>query len=271
MLAAFEGLALFRGLCGGTDEVARARIEELREIVGIEEDEPRRMPVVDVDEGYGRWASTYDDPGNALILAEQPAVWELLDQSAPGRALDAGCGTGRHAEHLVKRGHQVTGVDQSEAMLARARVRVPEARLHQADLRHLPFGEDSFDLALCALALEHVEALAGPLRELARVVRPGGVVVLSESHPALRAIGGAPFFRDSSGASGVVKTFPHLHGDYLRAFALVGLNVRECREVRFGREEVALQVPTAELYPDAAEAAFLGFPAVLVWDLVVAG
>ncbi|HLY48157.1 MAG TPA: methyltransferase domain-containing protein [Solirubrobacteraceae bacterium] len=271
MLAAFEGLALFRGLYGATDEAAQARLEELREILEIEESEPRAMPIVDVGEGYGRWASTYDDPGNPLIAAEEPAVWELLDRAMPGRALDAACGTGRHTAHLVKHGHEVTGVDQSEAMLTRARARAPEAHFLQADLRELPFDEDSFDLAVCALALEHFRELADALGELARVVRPGGPVVLSESHPALRAIGGAPFFRDSSGASGVVRTFPHLHGDYLRAFAAVGLTMRDCREVRFGPAEVALQVPAAELYPEAAEGALLGFPAVLVWDLVVSG
>jgi SAM-dependent methyltransferase len=270
LLAAFEGLALFRGLFAGTDEAAQARIDELGEILAAEDRDPRHVPIVDVGEGYGRWASTYDTPGNPLIAAEQPAVWASLDAAPPARALDAGCGTGRHTRHLVDLGHEVTGVDQSEAMLARARERVPEARFHTADLRDLPLGDDSFDLVVCALALEHFEELGAPLHELARVVRPDGVVVISESHPTLRAIGGAPFFMDATGASGVVRTYPHLHCEYFAAFASAGLEARRCREIRFGPQEVAMQSPTAELYPDAAAAAFLGFPVAIIWDLAPA-
>jgi ubiquinone/menaquinone biosynthesis C-methylase UbiE len=244
-------------------------MEELRQILTMEGGEVRSVPVVDVGEGYRRWATTYDDPGNALIMAEQPAVWEVLDAVGAGSAIDAACGTGRHTRHLVELGHRVTGIDQSSAMLARARRRVPEAAFEHADLRAVPADDDSFDLALCALALEHFADLTEPLVELARVVRSGGSVVLSESHPALRAIGGGPFFRDATGASGVVRTHPHLYSDYLEAFVAAGLDVRHCREVRFGPQEVALQAPTADLYPEAATGAFLGFPAVIVWDLVV--
>jgi SAM-dependent methyltransferase len=271
ILAAVEGVALFRGLFHGTDEEAERRVQELLRILSREDGEPVDTPVVDVGEGYARWSTTYDAPGNPLVAAEQLAVWELLDGLPPGRALDAACGTGRHAGHLLDRGHAVTGVDQSEDMLARAREKFPQGEWRRGDLARLPFDDATFDLAVCALALEHFSDLRPPVAELARVVRPGGRVVISESHPTLRAIGGAPFFQDAAGASGVVRGHPHLHADYLDAFAETGLAVGRCREVRFGPEQVEMQRPAAQLIPEAARGAFLGLPAVLIWDLVVAG
>jgi ubiquinone/menaquinone biosynthesis C-methylase UbiE len=222
---------------------------------------------VAVEDGYRRWSSTYDAPGNPLVSVEQPAVWTLLDAAAPGRALDAACGTGRHARHLAERGHEVIGVDRTPEMLSRARENAPEATFVEGDLLALPFEDGSFDLLVCALALEHVEDLAMAVQELGRVLRPRGRMVISESHPALRALGGAPFFLDAGGARGVVRSHPHLHADYLDALAAASLSLNRCIELWFGPREVEMQQPAATLLPNAAEAAFLGLPAVLIWDV----
>jgi ubiquinone/menaquinone biosynthesis C-methylase UbiE len=264
-------MALLRWQFLGTDEAAQRRIDELRELLEAPERQPVEVPIVDVAEGYARWSTTYDAPGNPLVDAEQPAVWELIDGLPPGRALDAACGTGRHARRLVELGHEVTGVDQSEGMLTLARENVAGAQFMPGDLSRLPFEDASFDLAVCALALEHFEALGTPIAELARVVRPGGRVILSESHPTIRAIGGAPHFVDATGGHGVVRSHPHLHADYLDAFAATGLAVRRCREIRFGPDQVPLSPAIVSIYPEAAKSAFVGFPAVLIWDLAVAG
>ncbi len=269
-LLGVEGLALFRGLFSGSDEDALARIEEIRAVLAEPGDEAVAVPTLEVLEGYGRWATTYDAPGNPLISAEQPAVWELLERAAPGRALDAACGTGRHAQRLVELGHEVVGVDATPGMLETARRKVPGARFVQGDLGELPLDDDSFDLAVCALALEHLEDLTAPMRELARVLRPGGSLIISESHPTLRAIGGAPYFEDAVGASGVVRSYRHGHGDYLEAFAVAGLELGRCIEVPFGPEQVEMQRPAVTFSRQAIEAAFLGLPAALIWQLTVA-
>ncbi|MGH9206343.1 MAG: class I SAM-dependent methyltransferase, partial [Acidimicrobiales bacterium] len=57
-----------------------------------------------------------------IIGLEEPAVWSVLELLAPGRALDAACGTGRHARFLVERGHDVVGVDYTPEMLARSKL-----------------------------------------------------------------------------------------------------------------------------------------------------
>jgi SAM-dependent methyltransferase len=161
----------------------------------------------------------------------------------------------------------VIGVDGSPEMLAKARADVPDGDFREGDLAALPVDDRSVDLAVCALALEHVADLEGAVSELARVVRPGGRIVLSDLHPAAVAVGGAAFFQDASGGAGVVRGHQHLHGDYLRAFRGVGLTVEQCLEPLIGEAEVAMQGPAATFVPDAARAAYLGLPMALVWEL----
>src|SRR5438132_4537923 len=179
ILVGVEGLALLRRLFDD-DAVAQQRLDEVRRIVDAAEEATYGLgadvPEVDVREGYAAWSTSYDEPGNPLISAEQPVVWALVDEAAPGDALDAACGTGRHTAHLVERGHRVVGVDWSPEMLARARAAVPGARFEEGDLSRLPLEAASVDLAVCALAYDHVPDVAGPVAELARVVRPGGRV-----------------------------------------------------------------------------------------------
>ena len=71
------------------------------------------------------------------------------------------------------------GVDSSAGMLARAREKVPQGEFHEADLHELPLADDSVDLVVCAIALVHLADIEGPFREFARVLRPGGHLVVS--------------------------------------------------------------------------------------------
>ncbi|SHG25269.1 Methyltransferase domain-containing protein [Streptoalloteichus hindustanus] len=116
---------------------------------------------------------------------DRPACLELLGDVAGRRVLDAACGPGLYAEELVARGAHVTGLDNSPRMIELCRHRVPsgEFRVHDlADrLDWLPDG--SVDLVLFALALEYVDDRTSVLRELRRVLRPDGALVLSRQHP----------------------------------------------------------------------------------------
>ena len=91
--------------------------------------------------------------------------------------------------------------------------------------------------------------------------------VLSDLHPAAVALGGVAYFQDAGGGAGVVRSYGHLHGDYLRAFKQAGLVIRQVLEPRFGPSEAALQGPASSFIPDAAEAAYVGVPGALIWDL----
>ena len=253
------------------DAQAAARLAEIRRIACGGEavyQLSTDVPIVGVASGYARWSQTYDNPGNPLIHLEQPVVWSILDAVAPGAALDAACGTGRHARRLAELGHHVTGVDASPAMLEKARAALPQATFRGGDLSALPLEPASVDLVVCALALEHVADLGRAIAELSRVLRPGGHMILSGLHPAAAALGGAAYFQDAAGGAGVVQSYGHLHGDYLTAFQQSQLVIRQCLEPRIGPAEAAMQGPATQFIPDAAAAAYVGLPGALIWELV---
>jgi SAM-dependent methyltransferase len=99
------------------------------------------------------------------------------------RILDAGCGNGRYTRFLVRhadRDAQITAFDLSLRMLKRARrrVRSPRVTLVSADLTRLPYPDKYFDAIICGWVLEHLPDPRPGLRELARVLRPGGKLLL---------------------------------------------------------------------------------------------
>jgi ubiquinone/menaquinone biosynthesis C-methylase UbiE len=103
-----------------------------------------------------------------------------LDQ---GRVLDVGCGTGRPAEELAKRGARVWGVDPSEAMLARARERhLPGGGVKRARAERLPFKPGWFDGVVMRQVVQHVDRPAA-FAEALRVLRPGGRLAIATFHP----------------------------------------------------------------------------------------
>lgn len=99
------------------------------------------------------------------------------------RILDAGCGNGRYSKFLLRWADDdatVTGFDLSQRMLKRARRRLKSPRVHHvaAELTRIPFGDDHFDAVVCGYVLEHLPDPRPGLSELARVMRPGGKLLL---------------------------------------------------------------------------------------------
>jgi ubiquinone/menaquinone biosynthesis C-methylase UbiE len=276
-LLGLEGIALLRAFTGEHDrDFVEARIEEIR---GVLADETLTNAAVEVDRvdtvaGYRHWSATYDQPNSAFDL-DEPVVKEIVDSLPVGVALDAACGTGRYAEFLAGRGHRVIGVDGSPDMLARARTRVPRGEFLLGDLHRLPVADAEVDLVVCALALTHVPALAPVLAEFARVLRPGGHLVIADMHPERVALGSIPSVRGADGRPGRLSAHRHLIGDYLRAALPVGLQVRRCEEpvVPAGERPAAETLGPWELWPwcladmvpEAARAAGAGAPALVIW------
>ncbi|HZB35296.1 MAG TPA: ubiquinone/menaquinone biosynthesis methyltransferase [Gaiellaceae bacterium] len=128
-------------------------------------------------------AAVYD-PMNHAMTAGLDRRWRRLAAQAvvePGaRVLDACCGTGELALAARAEGGRVTGLDFSERMLERARRKSSEIEWVQGDLLDLPFEEASFDAATVGFGVRNVEDLGGALRELRRVLRPGGRLAILE-------------------------------------------------------------------------------------------
>src|SRR5437763_1190171 len=187
-----EGLAIIRSILTDPPRAQR-RVEETRSIVEHFDEFPQSLefPVTeyDVEAGYTLWAPNYDGP-NPAIEHEEPIVRGLLEGLPVGDALDAACGTGRHASMLAGLGYGVIGVDTTEAMLALARSKAPLVDFRSGRLEALPVDDASVDLVTCALALTHVEKLAPVIGEFARGLRPGGHVILSDMHPVIAMASG---------------------------------------------------------------------------------
>jgi ubiquinone/menaquinone biosynthesis C-methylase UbiE len=267
------GVALLRSWLGADESSAARRVAELGRIATSSAAPPLALrfdvPELDVRTGYARWASSYDAAPNPLIRCEEVVVRAMLDRVTPGVAVDAACGTGRHTAYLAARSHRVVGVDASPEMLARARARVPAADLRTGTLERLPVDDAVADVAVCALALTHVADVAPAVAELARVVPPGGRVVVSDLHPAMFLLGGTAFFVDADGAAGSVRSFHHPFARYLAAFRAAGLDVVDCVEPVLEDEDIpAIAGGLNEFADEAFRTAWTGVPIALAWELV---
>jgi ubiquinone/menaquinone biosynthesis C-methylase UbiE len=266
LLAGVEGLALLRNLYDGSDDDAARRLEELRSVLGDRSlTSAEATPELSPAAGYAVWSDSYDEPGNPIVALEEAAVQSLLAELPAGRALDAACGTGRHAGKLVELGHSVSGIDLTPEMLERASARVPQASFAVADVRELPFADESFSVAVCGLALAHLPSLDGAVGELARVLAPGGRLIVSVLHPFQALLGWHAPFSGADGSRGFVREHPHLHADYLTAFNQAGLEVTDCVEPTITERELSAKRRAFRHIPEATAAAYLGLPAVLVW------
>jgi demethylmenaquinone methyltransferase / 2-methoxy-6-polyprenyl-1,4-benzoquinol methylase len=130
-----------------------------------------------VEEMFDRISPVYDTM-NRLMTAGLDRRWRRLTAEAvvrPGdRVLDACCGTGDLALAAAEAGGRVTGLDFSERMLARAARKSESVEWVRGDLLALPFEDGSFEAATVGFGIRNVEDLESGLRELARVLGPGG-------------------------------------------------------------------------------------------------
>lgn len=183
----------------------------------------------DVGELYDRWSGSYDGDRNRT----RDLAGQALRES--GLALDArdvaelGCGTGRNTVWLARRARRVVALDLSPGMLAKARERIESAAvglvLHDL-LEPLPLTDRSIDAVVVTLVLEHLESVEPVMAEAARVLRPGGDVLICEYHP-FRQIGGGQARFEPEDAGEEVRIPAHLHmvSEYVRAGLRSGLRL----------------------------------------------
>lgn len=193
-------------------------------------------------DAYALWAPGYPPrPHNRLMEVEQAAVVALLPELAGREALDAGCGTGRYLRVLADRGATVIGVDLSAPMLMHAHA--SSRRVVRGCLTTLPLASRSIDVIVCGLALGDVEDLARAINEMARVLRPGGVLIYSVVHPQGETRRWSRTF-EADGRQCAVAGFWHSEDQHRGACAIAGLAIDAWQEPHLGdpRRPVALVV-----------------------------
>ena len=159
---------------------------------------------------HALWASTYDLNASPILRLEERIVEDLLFSAGDdtwGRApdgwaprqvsiLDAGCGTGRWLAKLAQPDVAGVGIDLSAPMLRQAQRRPGlSERLVQADCSNIPLRSAAIDLAISSFCVAYMPVVRPFAQELARVVRPGGHLILSDFHPSARVRGWTRSFR----------------------------------------------------------------------------
>lgn len=132
---------------------------------------------------YADQAPRYDQHWASYLHASLGPTLEALELPTGGRVVDVGCGTGLLLERLLAghSGAEAWGVDLSPEMLTQARARLGRrARLLLGDASALPLPDQCFDAAASSSALHHWSDPERALREIARVLRPGGQLVLTD-------------------------------------------------------------------------------------------
>jgi SAM-dependent methyltransferase len=142
----------------------------------------RRAPVAIGPQAYESWRAT--DLGRITERLEEDLIFALLGPLEGRHLLDAGCGDGRLVALAAARGAAATGLDPDPAMLRAAQARAAQAevrvRLLGGRIEALPFADSSFDLVAAVTVLSFVADAPRAFREVARVLRPGGRLVLGE-------------------------------------------------------------------------------------------
>jgi malonyl-CoA O-methyltransferase len=209
-------------------------------------------------EGYKDWSAVYDDAPNPLLALESRVLREVLPKVRGRRILDAGCGTGRWMKSLAREGAKVWGVDFCEDMIAKA---AAKQGLHNrcviADISSLPFGNDSFDFALCSFTLTYTPNLHQSMGELSRVAPS---VIVADLHPEAMRHGWKRSFR-LNGQTWEVDYYPYEAAHLDAAARDAGLKLRR-------RLEAAFDEPEREIFriggKESSFAAAVKTPAILI-------
>jgi ubiquinone/menaquinone biosynthesis C-methylase UbiE len=167
-----------------------------------------------------------------------PAMLELMP--APGRlTLDVACGEGRLSRELARHGHRMIGIDSSPSLLTAAREADPTLELLLADAASIPLEDDAADLAVASMALMTVDDVPAVVREVARVLAPGGRFLVTLLHPIdTWGDAGGSYFDETTFDKEVVRaagrmTFRDAHrplGAYFRALEEAGFAIERVRE-----------------------------------------
>ena len=132
------------------------------------------------------WARYYDDPAPRTLTAQnfvsrRRFAIQMIESKLPkgSKILDVGCGTGHLAAELARRGYDTWGTDLSAGMIDYARANYNAERYQVGDIEKIPFPDNTFDGIVCLGVVEYLASDDAALKEMHRVLRPGGYSVIT--------------------------------------------------------------------------------------------
>jgi ubiquinone/menaquinone biosynthesis C-methylase UbiE len=187
---------------------------------------------MDIEKAYTHWSATYDVDRNLTRDLDQAVTRETLAHLRCTSVLEIGCGTGKNTALLAAIGQKVLALDFSEGMIERARKKLsPDNVIFAvADItRKWPCEDQSVDLIVCNLVLEHIKNLSWVFSEAFRVLALGGHFFISELHPFRQYEGTrAHFQRDQQRTE--IQAFVHHISDFTGTAVGKGLSLENIRE-----------------------------------------
>jgi SAM-dependent methyltransferase len=200
----------------------------------------RNYPTLSVQEGYGAWASTYEESVLDLMdlrLLERikSVAWDHINEAA-----DLACGTGRTGVWLKQQGvASLDGVDFTSEMLEGAQAKGVYRQVLMGDIRKTPLQTGAYDLVTVDLADEHLPDVRPLYQEAARIACPNGYLVLVGFHPFF-LMGGIPtHFNSASGEPVAIQSHVHLISDHVQAAIAAGWSLLEMHEGLIDDEWIA--------------------------------
>jgi len=145
-----------------------------------------QFQAVKIEDAYNAWSSTYDSDRNRTRDLDQQVARDELQNLRCHSVLELGCGTGKNTTLLAQISERVCSLDFSAGMIEKARARTdsPNVTFEIADItKRWPSNDQSFDLVVCNLVLEHIEDLGFIFAEGARVLTTGARYFVCELHP----------------------------------------------------------------------------------------
>ena len=196
-----------------------------------------------IQDAYTRWSTTYDSGRNLTRDLDQRATQDALADLGCEDIMELGCGTGKNTALLTRIGRRILALDFSPGMLSQAKAKIDSEQVFfvVADLtKPWPCRNESFELIVCNLVLEHIENIDAIFSEVSRALKPGGSFFLSELHPFRQYKGTKANFRTEEEAI-EIHAFVHHLSDFTEAARMNGLVLRRMKE--WWHEEDQNKVP----------------------------
>ena len=176
---------------------------------------------------YNAWAYQYDDNVNKTRDLDEAVTKKSLSNLDFFKVLELGCGSGKNTEWLITKADKLVGLDFSKNMLAVARKKIPSKKVTfiNADLNeNWPVNNNSFDLAVINLTLEHIKTLDHIFDLLAMKLVQGGKCFVCELHPKKQLAGSKAQFEEN-GIDIVLDVFQHSEKDYIQSAERAGFRL----------------------------------------------
>ena len=176
---------------------------------------------MNIQQAYTDWSATYDQDRNLTRDLDEIVTRETLANLRCSSILEIGCGTGKNTALLARLGRQVSAIDFSVGMIEKAREKISldNVRFAVADITQPWPGKDqSVDLVVCNLVLEHISDLAFIFAEASRVLGDVGRFFVSELHPFRQYQGTQARFQRQQETT-LIPAFVHHISDFVDAAA----------------------------------------------------